>query len=107
MTSSVRQITTVTLCTLLLLLCGKVTTTFADSDHDTALILRQHGEILPLQQILAAIPERYGERILEVELEQKHGNYFYEIELLDDRGTVHEIYIDAVTGLLQQDNPPP
>ncbi|QEP42405.1 peptidase [Ectothiorhodospiraceae bacterium BW-2] len=72
-------------------------------DHEEAIRLRQAGTILPLQQILQQIPPRFGDNLLEVELERKQGRYLYEIEILTPHGEVYELYFDASNGqLLQQ-----
>jgi uncharacterized membrane protein YkoI len=75
-----------------------------DLDQDEALALRQQGIILPLEQLLAAALGRYpGARLLEAELEEKHGRYEYEVELLTPSGVVREIKYDARTGTLLKD----
>ncbi|MCO7520696.1 MULTISPECIES: PepSY domain-containing protein [unclassified Pseudomonas] len=75
-----------------------------DLDQDEALELRQQGVILPLEQLLDAALGRYpGARLLEAELEEKHGRYEYEVELLTPAGVVREIKYDARTGALLKD----
>lgn len=75
-----------------------------DLDQDEALALRQQGVILPLEQLLDAALGRYpGARLLEAELEEKHGRYEYEVELLTPAGVVREIKYDARTGALLKD----
>ncbi|TFF42095.1 PepSY domain-containing protein [Pseudomonas sp. RIT623] len=75
-----------------------------DLDQDEALELRQQGVILPLEQLLDAALGRYpGARLLEAELEEKHGRYEYEVELLTPGGVVREIKYDARTGALLKD----
>lgn len=78
--------------------------TARDLDQDEALELRQQGIILPLEQLLDAALGRYpGARLLEAELEEKHGRYEYEVELLTPAGVVREIKYDARTGVLIKD----
>ena len=60
----------------------------------------ESGEILPLQQILQALPELQQARILEVELEREHGRYVYEVEILTGDGRVQELQLDAASGEL-------
>ena len=51
-----------------------------DLNQDEALALRQQGVILPLEQLLQQAMARYpGSRLLEAELEKKHGQYAYEV----------------------------
>ncbi|WP_428605050.1 PepSY domain-containing protein [Sedimenticola sp.] len=72
----------------------------AESDHERAKALRESGEIMPLEQILANIRGEYPGRLLEVSLEQEGKALIYEIELLDNEGKVWELELDAVTGKL-------
>lgn len=75
-----------------------------DLNQDEALLLRQQGVILPLEQLLQQALDRYpGARLLEAELEEKHGTYAYEVELLTDAGVVREIKLDARDGRLLKD----
>ncbi|WP_245362877.1 MULTISPECIES: PepSY domain-containing protein [Pseudomonas] len=75
-----------------------------DLDQDEALELRQKGVILPLEQLLDSALGRYpGARLLEAELEEKHGRYEYEVELLTPAGVVREIKLDARSGVLLKD----
>ena len=77
---------------------------FADSDYDRAQQLREAGEILPLETILQKLHTRHPGKVLEVELENEHGQVIYEIEILDDKGKVREIKVNAKTGeQLQQE----
>ena len=83
-----------------LLLGGLIFSAQADFSHQQARELVAGGEILPLQQILDRLEEEQPGRILEVELEQKHGGYIYEIELLDAQGRVWELEFNAENGEL-------
>ena len=75
-----------------------------DLDQDEALKLRQRGVILPLEQVLQQAMDRYpGAKLLEVELEEKHDVYIYEVELLTADGVVRELDLEAATGRLLKD----
>ncbi|WP_313741054.1 PepSY domain-containing protein [Pseudomonas sp.] len=75
-----------------------------DLDQDEALELRHRGIIVPLERLLEAALGRYpGARLLEAELEQEHGRYEYEVEILTPQGVVREIKFDAATGELLKD----
>ncbi|WP_434562346.1 PepSY domain-containing protein [Pseudomonas sp. Z4-20] len=75
-----------------------------DLDQDEALQLRQQGVILPLEQLLQQALDRHpGAKLLEAELEEKHGVYIYEVELLDTDGVVRELDLEAATGRLLKD----
>lgn len=81
----------------LLVLCTPALT-LADSDQATVRDLRTSGQILPLEKIHAKAKTIKVGKILETDLEVKNGQYIYEIELLDDKGIVWEIKLDAKTG---------
>jgi len=75
----------------------------ADSlDHDRVKHLRDRGEIVALEHILAAARRRIpGLRMLEVELSRHNdGRLVYELEFLNAAGEVLEYYYDARTGEL-------
>lgn len=89
---------TVTLVCVLSLFFGTISV--ADQNADTARQLQQRGNILPLEQIIdLAVSVKQGQ-ILETDLEHDDGRYVYELEILDSRGQVWEIELDAQTGEL-------
>ena len=86
----------------LVLLCS--TAMARDLDQDEALALRRDGVILPLEQVLQQAMDRYpGAKLLEVELEEKHDVYIYEVELLTAEGVARELHLKADTGELVKD----
>ncbi len=70
---------------------------YAD-DQDRALQLREAGEILSLEKILSINEKQIEGHILEVELERENGTLIYELEILDSKGRVWELKIDATNG---------
>lgn len=72
----------------------------SNADQKDARKLVAQGEILSLDQILAEVKKSHQGRILEVELEHKHGRLLYELELIDQNGIVWELYYDAKSGEL-------
>lgn len=69
-----------------------------------ALELRKRNALVPLQHILATVSKRYPEsRLLEIELEEEHGLFLYEVEILTDQQQVRELEIDALTGAIIKD----
>ena len=74
--------------------------THADIDQATARKLRSSGQILPLEKIHTKAKTIKAGKILETELETKKGQYIYEVELLDNKGIVWEIKLNAKTGQL-------
>lgn len=76
----------------------------AEPDHDEALRLRQAGQILPLQEVVARVVSQSPGRILEVELERAGDDYVYEVEILEPGGTLRRLWLDARTA--QPTEPP-
>lgn len=67
-----------------------------DLNQDEALRLRQSGVIVGLEQVLQVALARYpGAQLLEAELEEEHGQYIYDIELLTAAGVARELDVDA------------
>jgi uncharacterized membrane protein YkoI len=86
---------------LLCLLCVLATPAHAsEGDHERARRALEAGEVLPLGQVLALLEREYPGQVLEVELEQEHGTWIYEIKLLQDGGRVRKLEIDARSGAL-------
>lgn len=75
-----------------------------DLDQDEALSLRQKGTILPLEQLMDMAMARHpGAKLLEAELEEKHGVYVYEFEILTSEGVVRELKYNARDSRLLKD----
>lgn len=75
-----------------------------DLDQDEALKLTREGQIMPLEQLLHSISRIYpNAQLLEVDLEEHHGHYVYEIDLLTAEGLARELELDARTGRLISD----
>jgi uncharacterized membrane protein YkoI len=69
-------------------------------EHDEAYELRRAGDILPLEVIVDKAKAIQPGKLLEVELENEHGQPVYEIELYGADGKYHELKLDAKTGKL-------
>lgn len=74
--------------------------TMASPGHDDARALHKAGDIVSLETVLASLRDIKQGRVIETELEEKHGRYVYELELVDTEGKVWEYYFDAKTGEL-------
>lgn len=78
--------------------------TARDIDQDEALRLRQQGEIMAFESVLALVMERYpGARLLGAELEEDDDEYIYEIELVTRERVVRDLEVDARTGKILED----
>jgi len=72
---------------------------FAEShDQDAARQAVESGEIRPLADILDAVRGKLPGEIVGVEIESKKGRWLYEFRVLDGRGRLFEVYVDARSG---------
>lgn len=69
-----------------------------DDDHERARAALQAGQVLPLKQVLERLAQTHPGEVLEVELEQDHGRWRYEIKLLQAGGQLRKLKVDARTG---------
>jgi len=84
---------------LLALLVG-LTIGWAQDDHERAKRLKDAGEIIPLEQILATVRQEQRGRLLEVALRDEQGRLIYEVEIVDAQGVVWYLHYDARQGTL-------
>ena len=70
------------------------------ADHDRARAALERGEIMSLRTIMEKAETDYPGRLLEVELETKHGRFVYDIEILAADGRLIELLYDAADGKL-------
>jgi uncharacterized membrane protein YkoI len=75
-----------------------------DEDHDQAIKLRNAGEIQSLETIVDKARQLHPGHIIESELEHDGRLYVYEIELVDEHGTIWNLKFNAQTGELITDN---
>jgi len=85
----------------LLVMAGSGAVAPAD-DGKAALAARlaQNGDILPLEQILQHVQAVQPGKVIEAEFEHDRGRYIYEVEVLDNKGVVWKLKLDAKTGAL-------
>lgn len=76
-----------------------------DHDHDQEQALRalEAGEIVPLDQILQEVQQRYAGTVIELELTSENGRWVYEVELLAADGRLLTLRIDAKSKQLLQE----
>lgn len=82
------------------ILLASTTPGFAGESQDEARMLREAGDILPLEQILEKARQKQPGRVVETELERKSRRHVYEIKIVDEKNVVHELEYDAKTGEL-------
>lgn len=87
-------------CLVGILIAVNPVVTFAEDSQVLARKLSTSGQILSLEIIHKKAKAIKSGKILETELEIKGNRYIYEVELLDDKGLVWEIDLDAKTGKL-------
>ncbi len=66
-----------------------------DDDHDRARRAVQAGDILPLETVLARLPDELSGRVLEAELEHEDTAWIYEITVLRTDGRLLRLEVDA------------
>ena len=71
-------------------------------DQDAARQAVESGEIRPLADILAAVRGKLPGEVVGVEIESKKGHWIYEFRVLDGKGRLFEVYVDARSGEIDQ-----
>jgi uncharacterized membrane protein YkoI len=75
----------------------------ADSrDHDAARLAVERGEIRPLVDILAIVRAKIPGQVTGVEIERKARRWVYEFRIVDAKGRLLEVYVDAGTGEIER-----
>jgi len=64
-------------------------------DHDQARAALEAGEIRPLTEILTKASAEVPGDVVEVELEQEHGRWTYELKIIAPDGRLLEVEMDA------------
>lgn len=71
-------------------------------DHDAVRQAVERGDIRPLAEILAAVRGQLPGDVVGVEIEQKNGRWLYEFRVVDRRGRLFEVYVDARTARIER-----
>ncbi len=71
-----------------------------DDDHayDRARRAVDRGETLPIVELLERLKTRVPGEVVGVEFEREDGKWLYEFKVIDSRGRLIEVYVDAQTG---------
>jgi uncharacterized membrane protein YkoI len=67
-------------------------------DHDAVRIAVERGEIKPLADLLEIMRRKLPGEITGIEVERKHDQWVYEFRVVDQRGRLFEVYVDALSG---------
>jgi uncharacterized membrane protein YkoI len=67
-------------------------------DQDDVRQAVERREIRPLADILEVVRGRLPGDVVGVEIERKDGRWMYELRVLDARGRVFDVYVDARSG---------
>jgi uncharacterized membrane protein YkoI len=73
-----------------------------DRDHDDARRAVEAGEIRPLAEILDAVRDRLPGEIVRVKIEREKGHWVYEFRVIDGKGQLFEVYVDARDGAISR-----
>ncbi len=71
---------------------------WADNDQDSARAAVQAGQVLPLKTLLERLEREYPGQVVELELEQHHGRWIYEVKVLQAGGRLVKVKLDAASG---------
>lgn len=71
-----------------------------DDDHayDRARRAVERGEALPVADLLERLKARVPGEVVGIEFAREHGIWIYEFKIVDDRGHLLEVHLDAQTG---------
>jgi len=75
--------------------------TFA-RDHDDARRAVEGGEIRPLADILNVVKGKLPGDVVGVKLEREAGTWMYELRVVDGKGRLFEIHVDAKSGEVER-----
>lgn len=67
-------------------------------DHDEARRAVEAGEARPLTEILSIVRDKLPGEIVRVNLERRHGLWAYELRVVDSKGQLFEVHVDARSG---------
>ena len=76
-----------------------------EDDHERRDAVRramQAGEVLPLSEILSRVRSRVAGDISDIAIEGEHGNWRYDLRVIDRAGRVLAVRVDAKSGAIEQ-----
>ena len=70
----------------------------ADSDdNDSVRHAVERGEISSLSEILKNVRGKLPGKIAGIEIEREHGRWIYELRVIDEKGRLFDVFVDAKT----------
>lgn len=69
-------------------------------DEDSVRDAVQNNRIMSLSKVKAIVALRFGNNIIDVEIDRKSGQWIYEFKLINNSGRLVEIEVDARTGTI-------
>lgn len=73
-----------------------------DKRHDAVRRAVEAGEIRSLSDIVADVRGQLPGEIVGVEVERENGRWLYEFRVIDGKGRLFEVYIDARSGAIER-----
>jgi uncharacterized membrane protein YkoI len=71
-------------------------------DHDEARAVVEAGDARPLAEILDIVRGKLPGDVIRVKLERKGGHWIYEFRVVDGKGRLFEVYVDARNGEIER-----
>ena len=100
MTVRPRQVLTHVLAAALVAMCAGAPSFARDQDEARRAV--EAGEIRPLAEILNAVRAKLLGEIVGVKLEREAGVWSYELRVVDDKGRLFEIHVNARSGEVER-----
>ena len=71
-----------------------------DQSYDRARRAKESGQALTLEEIFKRATERFPGRVVDAELESKGGIFIYELKILNAKGRLIKVHLDARHGTI-------
>ena len=69
-----------------------------DYAYDRARRAVDRQESLPMPELLEKVRQQLPGEVVGIDFEGEHGRWIYELKIVDERGHLLEVYVDAKTG---------
>jgi len=88
-------------CIVILILLALFAAPVSAQDQNRARNLVNKKAILPLSRILPAVKKHCKGKVLDVRLTNNRGRHYYSVKILDKRGTLRNLTVDAKSGRIR------